>query len=127
MGAYEYQNLPPVAVDDSGTGFTTDQDTPFTTVNVFANDSDPNADPITFSGYDGSLTQGLVGYNCDGTFEYDPNDQFNALSLGESAIDTFTYTISDGLDGVSTAVVTITVTAWPGGLLLYLPVIELNE
>src|SRR3954462_5574494 len=38
------------AVDDSGAGFSTDEDTPFTTASVLSNDANPNGDPLTLSG-----------------------------------------------------------------------------
>ena len=39
--------------------------------------------------------------NADGTFDYDPNGQFESLAVGETGTDTFSYTIDDG---VSTAI-----------------------
>jgi uncharacterized delta-60 repeat protein len=44
-----------------------------------------------------------------GTFTYDPNGQFETLTAGETAIDTFTYMITDGVL-TDTATVTITIT-----------------
>jgi len=118
MGAFEYLNLPPVAVDDFGLGFSTDKDLPFSTASVLANDWDPNDDPITITNVD---TAGVVGFltdNGDGTFAYDPNDQFDYLAPGESATDVFTYTLSDGQGCSDTATVTITVADY---YFLYLP------
>jgi len=40
---------------------------------------------------------------------YDPNGQFQSLADGETATDTFSYTISDGKGGTSTATVTVTI------------------
>ncbi|MFL7790658.1 MAG: Calx-beta domain-containing protein [Anaerolineae bacterium] len=103
-------NDPPVAVNDSGSGFTTDEDTAFITGNVLANDSDPDAsDTLSVSGLDTSGTLGSVANNGDGTFDYDPDDQFEYLAAGEQATDTLTYTVSDGNGGTDTAVVTITI------------------
>ena len=48
--------------------------------------------------------------NGNGTFGYNPNGQFNSLAVGESAVDTFSYTITDGNGGVDTAVVIVTIT-----------------
>lgn len=45
----------------------------------------------------------------DGSFQYDPNGQFDYLSQGETATDTFTYTISDSESQTSTATATITI------------------
>lgn len=51
----------------------------------------------------------LLTMNVNGTFTYDPNGQFENLSLGQSANDNFSYTIDDGLAAPSTAVVSITI------------------
>ncbi|NJK38594.1 MAG: ExeM/NucH family extracellular endonuclease [Oscillatoriales cyanobacterium RM2_1_1] len=96
----------PTAVDDT---FTTDEDTAFTTGNVLANDADPDNDTLSVVSVDTSRTQGLVTDNGDGTFGYDPNGQFAALNTGETATDSFSYTISDGKGGESTASVAITI------------------
>ncbi len=50
----------PLAADDSGTGFTTDEDTAFTTGDVLANDTDPDNDPLAVQSFDTSGTLGLV-------------------------------------------------------------------
>ncbi|WP_425404062.1 Ig-like domain-containing protein [Hwanghaeella sp.] len=103
-------NLPPVAADDSGAGFSTDEDTAFTTANVLPNDSDPNAgDVLSVQSIDTTGTLGTVTDNLDGTFDYNPNGQFESLAVGESATDTFTYTVSDGNGGTDTATVSILV------------------
>ena len=73
--------------------------------------TDPDFDPLTWSG----SAQGIYG-----TFTIAPNgawtyllDQFDpdtqALGAGESALDTFTATVSDGNGGSATQLVTITV------------------
>jgi len=53
---------------------------------------------------------GILTYNGDGTFDYDPNGKFNALGAGEQAQDTFTYTVTDAVGLTDTAQVTITIT-----------------
>ena len=79
--------------------------------------ADPAAETFTFGfstlGADGEVggdddTIGTVTETSDGLFEYDPNGQFEALSEGEEATDTFTYTVTDG--GGETAEETVTVT-----------------
>lgn len=103
-------NLPPTGNDDAGGAFTTDEDTPFTTGNVLTNDTDVNAvDILSVSGIDSSGTAGTVIDNGDGTFDYDPNGQFESLSATQQASDTFTYTVSDDDGGSGTATVTITI------------------
>jgi|GEM_PF-1257952 len=90
-----------------GRDFTTDADAAFTTSNVLTNDFDPNGDVISLDSFDDSATLGLVTNNTDGTFDYDPNGEFDLLPLGEIATDTFTYTISDDFGETDTATVTI--------------------
>ena len=102
-------NGPPVAKDDSGVGFTTNEDLPFVTANVLANDTDPDHDTLSVTAFDTTGTKGLVADNHNGTFTYDPHGQFEPLDTGETATDTFTYTVSDG-HLTATATVTITIT-----------------
>ncbi len=96
----------PVATDDA---FTTDEDTAFTTGNVLSNDTDPDGDLLTVQSVDTSGTQGTVTNNGDGTFDYDPNGLFESLGTGDTASDTFTYTVDDGQGNSDTATVTITI------------------
>ncbi len=82
-------------------------------------DSDPNGDTLTITHVNGveivsgatiTLASGaLLTMNDDGTFSYDPNDAFGGLATGETDTDSFTYTISDGLDGTDSATATITI------------------
>src|SRR4051794_39405571 len=51
------------AVDDSGAGFSTDEDTPFTTASVLSNDATPNGVTLTLSGVDTTDTRGKVTDN----------------------------------------------------------------
>jgi VCBS repeat-containing protein len=86
-------NDSPDAVDDAGAGFDTDQNTPFTTDSVLANDSDPDGDALAVTAVDTTGTQGQVTDNGDGTFAYDPTGTFAELAVEETATDTFTYTV----------------------------------
>lgn len=90
-------NCPPVAEDDAAA---TIAGSPVT-VDVLANDSDPDGDTLTVTG-NTDPANGSVVDNGDGTFTYTPNNGF-------TGDDTFTYTISDGNGGTDTATVTITV------------------
>jgi VCBS repeat-containing protein len=65
-------------------------------------------DTHTFS-VNTTSTLGLVVNNFDGTFTYDANGKFDYLAAGETATDTFTYTVTDNHGGVSTETVTVTV------------------
>ena len=104
LGAIE--NQAPVAENDS---FSTDEDTAFTTGNVLDNDSDPEGNAFSVSAINTENTQGEVTNNEDGTFEYNPNGQFENLAVGETATDSFSYTVSDGNGGTDTATVTVTI------------------
>jgi len=90
-------NQAPVAIDDNTS---TDEDIAVI-VNVLANDSDPDDDPLSVA----SVTQGAsgtVGINPDNTVTYTPNPNFNG-------IDTFTYQAADGTANSNSATVTVTV------------------
>ena len=103
-------NDAPTANDDSGTGFTTDEDTVLTTASALTNDTDPDAnDTLSVINVNTSETLGLVTNNGDGTFGYDPNGAFESLNDGDTASDRFTYTIDDGNGGTDTAEVIITI------------------
>ena len=102
-------NVAPVANNDGGVGFTTDEDSSFTTANVLSNDTDVVGDPLTVSAFDTSGTIGIVTSNGNGTFGYNPNGQFDYLSASESTTDSFGYTANDGDGGSNNATVTITI------------------
>ncbi len=90
----------PVGVDDDET---TDEDTTLTTVNVLANDTDPDGDILFLSGVDSTSSQGFaVVNNNNGTFNYTPGPDFNGA-------DSFNYGIDDGNGGVGSGTVNITV------------------
>ncbi len=102
-------NVAPIASDNSGLQFTTDEGTSIVTANVLLNDNDPGPETLIVSSVDTTGTVGLVVDRGDGTFNYDPNGQFDSLAVGQSANDTFTYTVSDGT-ATDTATVTIIIT-----------------
>ncbi len=92
-------NTPPVAGDDS---LSTAEDTA-KTVDVLANDSDADGDPLTVTGAT-DPTHGTTVVNPDDTITYTPD-------AGWSGTETFDYTISDGNGGTDTGTVNVTVTA----------------
>ena len=51
----------------------------------------------------------LLTMNADGSYDYDPNGQFEDLDAGEMATDSFTYQISDGEGGFSEATGNLTI------------------
>ena len=101
----------PLAVDDSGQGFSTDEDNSFIIGDVLSNDSDPDVgDVISIESID---TSSLIGELLDlggGDLRYDPAGKFDALAVGESTTDSFLYTITDGRGGSDTATVIIEIT-----------------
>ena len=89
-------NRPPVAVDDTAV---TTVSTPVT-INVLANDSDPDGDPLTVI----SVTQPT-----NGGVQISNNEVIYQPQRGFTGVDAFTYTISDGRGGTATANVTVTI------------------
>lgn len=78
---------------------TTDEDT-LVVIDVLANDTDPQGQPLTVTG--GSATNGTVTVNTDGTITYTPNPDYNGP-------DTITYTVSDPDGNTATSTVSVTV------------------
>ena len=110
------QNDLPDAVDDTAS---VPANGPSVSSLTLLNDSDPDtSDTLTVTAVNGiggnvgspvSGTYGSLRVNPDGSYIYTPNaTTAKALGLGETATDTFTYTISDGHGGVDTANITIT-------------------
>jgi VCBS repeat-containing protein len=88
--------------------------------NVLTNDSDiDTSDILSVSAVNGNssavgnqitLASGaLLTLGSNGAYTYNPNGQFETLCAGDSATDSFNYTISDGNGGFSTATVTLTI------------------
>ncbi len=111
------ENDDPTAVDDASV---TDEDTPVSVDGVLDNDTDPDdGDVLSVTEVNGAagdvgnqvtLASGaLLTLNADGSYTYDPNKQFEALDEGETATDTFTYTVADnhGVSDTATVVITI--------------------
>lgn len=98
--AFFNTNNPPVAGDDSAE---TTINNPVT-IDVLANDSDPDGDPLTVDSITIEPEHGSVTINEDNTITYTPDFAF----LGS---DSFDYQISDGNGGTDTAMVPITVNA----------------
>jgi VCBS repeat-containing protein len=103
-------NRPPLAGDDAAI---TDEHEPVTVMfpGVLANDSDPDPyDLLLVTAVDTSSTVGeLIRWGPRGVFTYDPNEHFDYLQAGESANDSFTYTVADAVGDTDTATVTITI------------------
>ena len=107
IGAFEFGPLPPVAVSDTAT---TSANTPVT-INVLANDTDPNPTDILTVTMVTMPVNGIAVISGTTHVTYTPNTNF-------SGQDVFTYTVCDGIRA-SAAVVTVTVLSK-----LYLPIIQ---
>ena len=81
---------------------------------LLGNDYDFDGDTISFDSFNASGTSGLVTRINDRLI-YDPNGQFNGLKAGESAVDSFTYTITDSTGKTDTATVDITINGFDDG------------
>ena len=109
-------NQPPVANDDAFVGH--EDETIDGTVNVLADngagvDSDPEGDEFSVSAFEAVSALGAaVDITSTGALSYDPTSAVGAQAIaqGETADDTFTYTIQDapGGEGVGTVTVTLT-------------------
>ena len=116
----------PDAIDDT---ITTDEDNAtnqnIPNSNLLQNDTDADGDTLTVVAIndDESLvgtqirlsTGGLLTVNSDGSFDFDPNGEYEDLAVGETRTDRFTYRITDELidpnnQGFDTATATITIT-----------------
>jgi hypothetical protein len=93
----EVVNRAPVAVDDTAT---TDENTPVT-VDVLANDSDPDGDPLTVD-LDSAPSSGTAVINADDTITYTPATNFTGT-------DSLTYIVDDTAAGSNIAEVAVTV------------------
>jgi endoglucanase len=101
-------NVAPVAHADSASTVSNQA----VTVNVLANDTDINTDDhLTVTSLNTSGTAGNVTIAANGTSViYTPEGADAALTYGQSATDKFSYTVSDGHGGTSTASVTVSIT-----------------
>jgi VCBS repeat-containing protein len=112
-------NDPPRPRDDDNTdpgGLTTNEDTPFTFSGslLLANDQDDTLGSVLeIVSINQSATLGLVQLRqsvVGTTITYFPNGAFESLTPGQTATDTFTYTIGEVAGLVGTATVAITIT-----------------
>lgn len=103
-------NAAPVAGNDSLTLSETAGKTEITSI-LLANDSDADGDSLAVSAVQAVSAQGAtVSIGPDGKVSYDAGSIFADLENGETATDSFTYTITDGAGHSSTATATVTIT-----------------
>ncbi len=105
---------PPTAVNDSG--FSTQQNTPLhlTAASLLANDTDPNGDTLTITGVS-APTHGTV------SFDAPSNSVTFTPTTGYTGAAQFTYSITDGNGGNSSANVSLNVTQPPSGAVSLFP------
>jgi len=82
----------------------------FPQIGVLANDTDPGHDDLSVKSINTTGTIGKVTLDtATNTIKYDPNNQFDHLNPGDTATDTFDYTVRDDDTGESTASVSVTI------------------
>lgn len=98
---------PPIVAGDFAN---TDQNTAIV-VDVLANDSDPDGDPLTLSGVElAQVTgpdRGLIGLSAGG-ITYDPNGTMDSIGAGDLVLFDIDYTVTDGT-GLSAGILEMTV------------------
>ncbi|MBU1213177.1 MAG: VCBS domain-containing protein [Alphaproteobacteria bacterium] len=102
------------------------------TIDVLANDFDPEGDPLTITEVTIDFVDGPIGTTLGtGTVSivnnqvvFDPGTDFAALNEGESATVTLGYTIDDGFGGTSTSFVELVLTGAGGGAVNANPVVS---
>ncbi|KMO28458.1 Mo-co oxidoreductase dimerization domain protein, partial [Methylobacterium tarhaniae] len=97
-------NQAPAAVNDTGPAVTRNTAVTFSTATLLANDTDPNGDPLTVTG---------VSAPSNGTVSLDPTNATVTFTptANYTGAAGFTYAISDGRGGTSSASVALTVSA----------------
>ena len=101
-------NQAPVANADTAT---VSENAGATTINVLGNDTDPNSgdtlrvQSVNTAGLFGTVTIGANGAN----IAYTPAASFQSLGAGQTATETFSYTVADAAGATSTATVTVTI------------------
>jgi hypothetical protein len=94
-----FSNSAPVAVNDVAST----NDKTAVLIAVLVNDTDEDGNTLTVSA--ASAVQGTVSIEADQRLRYTPKAGFDG-------VDTISYTVTDGLGGEATAVVSVTVTAY---------------
>ncbi|WP_421919910.1 Ig-like domain-containing protein [Marinifilum sp.] len=108
-------NDAPVAIDDTNS---TDENTSVSG-NVLPNDTDIDLDDLTVVRINGNAADlgslinlnggGTIVLNADGSYNFDPNGEFEYLNTGETSQVSFTYVMNDENTDSNTATVVITI------------------
>jgi VCBS repeat-containing protein len=113
-------NEAPTAVADA-VAVNEDATTPNLWTQLLGNDNDPDAGAtLSIASVNATGTLGSLVFDASTqTLRYvADNDAFDALAPGQTAVDTFTYTVTDGHGLTSTATVSVTVTGIADGVSL---------
>ncbi|XDA98360.1 Ig-like domain-containing protein [Sulfitobacter sp. LCG007] len=88
-------------------------------IDVIANDSDADGDPLTLTRVGGQaislgnpvtlMSGAIVSLLPNGALSYDPNGAFESLGTDETASDIFSYTVSDGQGGITDGTLSVTI------------------
>ncbi len=79
-------------------------------IDLFDGAFDVEGDAFAVTSFDDSATLGSVVVAANGVASYDPAGAFEYLAEGETATDTFSYTVQDDAGNETTTTVTVTVT-----------------
>ena len=103
-------NRPPVAASDSIT-INEDGVAVISQAQLLANDTDPDAGTLSINGFDAVSAQGnAVTQDVNGNFVLGIGNRYQSLRVGQTATDSFSYTITDAFGATSTATVNVTIT-----------------
>jgi VCBS repeat-containing protein len=80
-----------------------------TTIDVRANDTDIDSGDTVQVSQVGAAAHGTVQLEADGTVRYTPGTVYQSLAAGQTATDSFSYTLTDSAGASSSASVTVTV------------------
>ncbi|PUB17563.1 ExeM/NucH family extracellular endonuclease [Yoonia sediminilitoris] len=76
---------------------------------LLANDREFDGDTLAITAVDATSASGATVTFIDGQISYDPGTLFDGLNVGDTATDTFSYTVDDGKGGTDVATVTVTI------------------
>ncbi|MFB9150844.1 tandem-95 repeat protein, partial [Roseovarius ramblicola] len=112
-----------VEVDDLPTGLNG------TDIDVLANDTDVDTGAVlSVSGFDLMSAGGaVISQNGDGTLRYEQGTAYDFLAAGDTAVDTFDYTVTDEHGATSTATVSVTVTGVNQGPAVAAPLVAVTD
>lgn len=103
--------------------------TPQTTLaaaSLLANDTDPNVgDTLSMVGFDAVAAQGnAITQDANGNLVFDIGNRYQSLGAGQTAQDTFSYTIADGAGATGTATITVTIAGVDDAPVVAIPLID---